>query len=387
MFDTAAASLDRTKKSEKEKAEYWFLKGEEFGDRGKHREAILCYDKAVKADKKHSDALNYRGVAYYRLKDYVSSLVSFDAAIGADPNNKSAHKNRGNVLSLMKRYEEAITSYDKALSIDPVYAAALVNKGNALYGLERYDEAICCYDKALEHSSGSGKSELIATAYNNRGQSKYNLGNLVEALEDFQRVNMNDLNGRKFNNIGLCYYQLGLYKEAEMEFTKAIKADPRMVYPYYNLAVLFNAEGELNKSKRFLNICLKINRNFSKARDALKKLSSSSNPDWYEWWFSGGLKKKALGLILLVFTVSLILATAFISLVGPDFHISYFKTPALATNVTVLLVALIGFLLVILLLPSLRKVKLGEVELETIPFSPKLYELELSLPMTGRGGR
>lgn len=64
-------------------------------------------------------------------------------------------------------------------------------------------------------------SELIGTAFINRGQAKYNLGRLVEALEDFQGVNMKDFTARKFNNIGLCYYQLGLYKYSEREFTKA----------------------------------------------------------------------------------------------------------------------------------------------------------------------
>ena len=41
----------------------------------------------------------------------------------------------------------------------------------------------------------------------------------------------------------------------------------------------------LKEVKKQLETCLKIDRNFTQARDALKRLQSSGQPNWHEWWF------------------------------------------------------------------------------------------------------
>ena len=43
-----------------------------------------------------------------------------------------------------------------------------------------------------------------------------------------------------------------------------------------------------------MEACLKINRNFSEARDAIRKLEGSEPLDWYSWWF-GHVDKDNLG--------------------------------------------------------------------------------------------
>jgi hypothetical protein len=58
--------------------------------------------------------------------------------------------------------------------------------------------------------------------------------------------------------IGLCYYDLGFYEDAE------------------NKQDIAKSQSE---------ICLKINRNFSEVQDANRKLEASGQSDWYRWWF------------------------------------------------------------------------------------------------------
>ncbi|HEX2407178.1 MAG TPA: hypothetical protein VHJ38_08205 [Nitrososphaeraceae archaeon] len=38
----------------------------------------------------------------------------------------------------------------------------------------------------------------------------------------------------------------------------------------------------------------KINKNFSDAREALKRLRISEQSDWYDWWFGIGHIKKSV---------------------------------------------------------------------------------------------
>jgi hypothetical protein len=55
---------------------------------------------------------------------------------------------------------------------------------------------------------------------------------------------------------------------------------------------LYNAESNNEKSKKMLSSCLRVNRNYSLARDAIKRLQGLQLDDWYRWWFGYGKVKK-----------------------------------------------------------------------------------------------
>jgi hypothetical protein len=45
------------------------------------------------------------------------------------------------------------------------------------------------------------------------------------------------------------------------------------------------SENKFERPKKQLETCLKIDRKFTQARDALKRLLSSGQSNWYDWWF------------------------------------------------------------------------------------------------------
>ena len=45
--------------------------------------------------------------------------------------------------------------------------------------------------------------------------------------------------------------------------------------------------------------CLKINKGFSDAWNAIKKLETAGKIDWYDWWFRKVRSKKIIGGILI----------------------------------------------------------------------------------------
>ena len=94
---------------------------------------------------------------------------------------------------------------------------------------------------------------------------------------------------------GLCYYELGLYEDAEQTYREAIKSNSKLAEIYYNLAVLYASEKKIDRGRRQLETCLKINRNFYRAREAIKKLEDSGQVDWYTWWF--GYKEEKVKII------------------------------------------------------------------------------------------
>jgi len=409
----------------------WFRKGESYGDSGNHKEAIECYDKEIlklQEQKEQKDitelyflyqialTLIYKGVALYRLgknkenedyEDYYHSIEIFNESFNyinkainiiyenrSDPDdfNKikaKALKNKGNALSLLKKYSDAIECYNEGIALNPNYLGAWANKGNAFYGLERHREAIKSYDNAIliirssKYDPVKNFEYLLITTYLNRGQSKYNLKEYSDALNDFEQIddetmkmiNNPSLLARKYNNIGLIKLQTESYKTANTFFHKAIEHDSKFVDAYYNLAVLYNRENNLDKTKKWIDKCLKIDPNYSYAVEAIKKLESFPQFDWYRWWFTKTIGMKSLGLVLITFLLSLMLMIAII--IGHNALLSHNFSNLSLGQLTILM----AFLTVILLLPSLTKVKIGEFQLETKPTPPEVsIDLEPSSP-------
>jgi hypothetical protein len=115
-----------------------------------------------------------------------------------------------------------------------------------------------------------------------------------------------------------------------------------------------------------LQTCLKINRSYSAAREAIKKLQNPNQGDWYQWWFSNSKYKKIFGGTL----VGIILATVTIILL---------LTPQGKADIIAVLVTLAAILIGLLLSPSLKRIKLADIELDIAPISLKSIELEAAL--------
>jgi tetratricopeptide (TPR) repeat protein len=219
----------------------------------------------------------------------------------------------------------------------------------------------------------------------NIGQTKYELGKYAEAIEDFKEITSPELNAEKHTNLGLCYYQMGLFEEAEKEYMDAIRSNANIVESYYNLAVLFNDENKREQSLKLLNNCIRINRGFQDARDAIKKLHESERSDWYEWWFKKEKVRSLLGGLLLFTISSFVLLISFLSL--NIYKITVFSIFGTGTvnliegksadqaSMTGLGIVL-GLLIIVLILPNLSKIKFVGIELEaTTPTAKRIIKL------------
>jgi tetratricopeptide (TPR) repeat protein len=184
--------------------------------------------------------------------------------------------------------------------------------------------------------------------------------------------------------------KLGFYEDAGNNYREALRSNPKLDKAYYNLAVLYASENKYDKAKRQLETCLKINRNFPEARDALKKLEGSDQSDWYRWWFGDSEKdkmdkgennrrvsrrmrkvafKQVIGAIVMASIAVLIIITIILA-----FMYAY----NLAASVVAGLTFAIAIAVAILLLPSLRKFKAAGIELEPSPFVPGTIKLRPS---------
>ncbi len=77
--------------------------------------------------------------------------------------------------------------------------------------------------------------------------------NALRFMEDVVAKSPNK--ARPHNNLGFFYYKQGRWKEAEIEYKKAIRADSNYIIAYHNLAMVYHDEG---KTKEAENIFSKL---------------------------------------------------------------------------------------------------------------------------------
>jgi len=104
------------------------------------------------------------------------------------------------------------------------------DEGLRLYNSRRYNEAIAVFDQLLATDSNNSLSDNCQYW---KGECYYGMGNYEQAALEFQKV-FAFLNSNKYDDaqlkLGLCYMQLNNYERAKMEFNKLLQEYPASEY-------------------------------------------------------------------------------------------------------------------------------------------------------------
>ena len=103
--------------------------------RGQLAEAQLIYEKILRKQSNHFDALHLLGVIFWQTRQLERAVELIDKAIKISPNNAAFYSNRGLALQDLKQFDAAIASYDKAIQLKPDLADAYWNNSLALLRL------------------------------------------------------------------------------------------------------------------------------------------------------------------------------------------------------------------------------------------------------------
>jgi tetratricopeptide (TPR) repeat protein len=117
--------------------------------RGKTKEAMDHYSKALHINPNYIDAHNNLGIILRRQGRLEEAATHFSEVLRIDPDYREAHNNLGNTFSGLGRFDKAIGHYNEALRIDPYDAVAHYNLGNAFGNQGKFKEAQTHYKAAL----------------------------------------------------------------------------------------------------------------------------------------------------------------------------------------------------------------------------------------------
>lgn len=219
------------------------------------------------------------------------ALNLYNKLIRQNPNHAAALTNRGLVWELMpakdtaektknKRYAEQ--DYLRALEINPDQVETYNNLGALYVDRKRNGDAIMYLSEAIARNPRYFRALL------NRANAYTNLGQLNEALDDFDRAaQLKPNDPGLLLNRGLAYFSVGKYEAAINDFSHAIAVAPEDARLYVERARAFIKAGYPADAYEDLEHAVQLNSNYALAYYYLADLT-----------FQNGDKDYALGLLV-----------------------------------------------------------------------------------------
>ncbi len=260
--------------------------GEQYREKGQHREALFFYNAALALDKRSKTALKGRGAIYReqgRLNEALTdlnkalelsiwpgpftlsnrgatlqelgypdkALIDLDKALKKEPGNLLALAHRGAAYRELGRPNNALPDLNKVLEQDPNNTFALAHRGAAYRGLGQPNNALPDLNKVLEQDPNN----TLALAH--RGATLRELGQPNNALPDLNKVLEQDPNNSfALAHRGATYRELGQLDKALPDLNKALERDPNNSFALAHRGATYQELGQLDKALPDLNKAL-----------------------------------------------------------------------------------------------------------------------------------
>jgi tetratricopeptide (TPR) repeat protein len=151
------------------------------------------------------------------LRDFKGSIADYNKVLETDSLRGDIFNDIGMSYLEINDSAKAIRCVKKAMLLDT--ALAMPSYGNLGFIYSKYNmhkEAIACFDSVINHRPNG-------YAYNNRGYSKYMLGNLDDAMSDINKsLDLFPNNSYAYRNRALVYLKSDKTKKACADLNKAI---------------------------------------------------------------------------------------------------------------------------------------------------------------------
>lgn len=206
----------------------------------------------------------YKGDQAYSADNMGKTLEYYLKGLDLYPQHYEAWFNLGNIYAVHEDYYSAIDAYEHAIKANPKFVLARMNMGIV------YSEDLGFFDEAIEQFDEVAKIKLfklwipyvysnVKSSKINRGFALYNKGvafrqkalylplekqhliyeYLGKAIEAYtQALNFVQKNYDIYYNRAVAHHLRGEYKQAGLDYCKAIDIQPLNFEGHYNLAVL-----------------------------------------------------------------------------------------------------------------------------------------------------
>jgi arylsulfatase A-like enzyme/Tfp pilus assembly protein PilF len=240
-------------------------------DMGRTASAEAEWHKVIEIDSTNTNALLRLGDTARSQGDLDRALFFYRMAADILPETPQVFSSMGSILMETGMIDSAMTVLRHALQIDPHDQIALVNMGLGYLALEQHDQALQWFHKTLKANPNHIKALMnIAFIYINRGDPD----STIAYLERASHAAPDD--AKVLQNLGNAYRQAGMVAEAAGAFEAAVKIEPDNVMALFGLAATRAQQGDRQGSVALLERILRLDPNFTPARQALERLTQGS---------------------------------------------------------------------------------------------------------------
>ena len=197
---------------------------------GRLQEAEPLYRRALAADPRHADTLNFLGLLALQSGRAEEAVQSIGKALALSPQNPAYHYNIAGAFRALRRSGDAVRHYRRALQLQPDHFGAQNNLGRVLHETGRLPEAEAAYRAAL----GRGTDPLVLC---NLANVLLDQDILPEAASCFERAlsQAPDL-VEALNGLGSVLLGQGKAEQAAPLLRRAVALRPDFAAAHGNLA-------------------------------------------------------------------------------------------------------------------------------------------------------
>ncbi len=208
---------------------YYVYQGDKAYRDAKFQKAVDYYILGLRHYPEHSKAQCNLGNIYVAYENYYAAADAYESALKYNPDFIMCRMDLGIILSeKLANYDQAIQEYGKVTESHPflVHLPFIFNNVNSV----KYNKGLAFYNMGLAYKGKSlymGEKTLASTEY------------LMKAKESYmkaKRVLKKDYDTHY--NLALTNHLLGDYKNAGLEYCRAIEISPLNYEAHYNLAIM-----------------------------------------------------------------------------------------------------------------------------------------------------
>jgi len=260
----------------------FLLRAEEYKRNNRPREAIDEYNKAIQADPANPEYVFRKGKTYILLKDVDNAIQCFEKTIQLRKDYLGAYTRLARLYALKNKTSEAIEAFNNAFKYDSNPKEKVEYKINIIKLLmraDRFNESEVHIKDGLALDPNNLQLLFFSAHLNNKnGNHELAVKDMLKATAFITSQDPRDF-ARFYYELGLAYYKLGKYTEAQQAFAKAnhgpYKSKIFEMSPLYfqYLSTSYYKVYELEESKKMAEQAIKIKPDFSSAHEMLVNIS------------------------------------------------------------------------------------------------------------------
>ncbi|MFQ6121285.1 MAG: tetratricopeptide repeat protein, partial [Methanosarcinales archaeon] len=137
--------------------------GDLYNSKGKSKEAIECYDKALELNPEYAKAYNNRGNAYYYKGELDLAIEDYNKAIKLNPDLAEAYNNRGNAYYNISDVFNCANDIGKSAFLFFLQNSfdKAINAFKETYNLRNKTNNPICYECGLAYAIVKNDKEII----------------------------------------------------------------------------------------------------------------------------------------------------------------------------------------------------------------------------------